>query len=593
MAWPARLLASALVGLGTAGQEVPALLCANVTQSRFDPDCLPPGVREYSDVGQVGKDPPYVYLQWMLAETCGIHMAEFKTQFATLPQVLSRGMKSVFLNFFVYVIGNFLAVGAMSIFYIAPQGRRCWGLFRVGSMGYKRLVGPMYFVLMALAAWIAVGLAYRFFTELHAFRQLVHQEAKRGSWPLQSGGRVQVPSPSVACVYVFELRWVTYRHCFDILVLMTFTSMDLIACIFEFCWTCLIACFAYCRCLCCFWCKGCCGICGWMICNCSSAVCCLLPIALLFLYIVSGLVGATILCTLLLAAASGLLVAFSLGLRYALAALTGWFCKPLPLASWVDQVMLLHPLPPGSPYFTTAMVVREPMNEDERINDLKLQEATPLASSFDVDEAHMSSDYTIWENHLGMPMHILNYAFPAWYTMTFIPSVLMIVVAISFLRSNEILFAKSMAESDLAWLPAGPISTWQYHWVVLQAVFEGVTDGFRGIFVDVPVALVTAPKSTAKHVWDIAEKGIDVVNLFKADRRESPTEPLDDGQFKGNFDDFESTVVLLRLVLTMLFGCLRLTAIIARTPDESDSQEDEGDEEEDEESSDENGVCLA
>ena len=42
-------------------------------------------------------------------------------------------------------------------------------------------------------------------------------------------------------------------------------------------------------------------------------------------------------------------------------------------------------------------------------------------------------------------------------------------------------------------------------------------------------------------------------------------------------------MVLLRLVLTMLFGCLRLTAIIARTPDESDSQEDEGDEEEDEE----------
>ena len=62
------------------------------------------------------------------------------------------------------MIGNFLAVGvaslrrngslirwaenaepaeAMSIFYIAPQGRRCWGLFRVGSMGYKRLVGPL------------------------------------------------------------------------------------------------------------------------------------------------------------------------------------------------------------------------------------------------------------------------------------------------------------------------------------------------------------------------------------------------------------------------------------------------------------------
>eukprot|EP00439_Symbiodinium_sp_Y106_P078888 s1758_g17.t1 len=52
------------------------------------------------------------------------------------------GMKSVFVNFFVYAIGNFLAVGVMSVFYVAPLGRRCWGLFRVGSMGYKRFVGP-------------------------------------------------------------------------------------------------------------------------------------------------------------------------------------------------------------------------------------------------------------------------------------------------------------------------------------------------------------------------------------------------------------------------------------------------------------------
>ena len=65
----------------------------------------------------------------------------------------------------VYAIGNFLAVGVatralalserraqrqesaasaqvMSVFYVAPLGRRCWGLFRVGSMGYKRFVGP-------------------------------------------------------------------------------------------------------------------------------------------------------------------------------------------------------------------------------------------------------------------------------------------------------------------------------------------------------------------------------------------------------------------------------------------------------------------
>mmetsp|Transcript_54915 Transcript_54915/g.128925 ORF Transcript_54915/g.128925 Transcript_54915/m.128925 type:complete len:594 (+) Transcript_54915:16-1797(+) len=591
MAWPVwpALLAALVPGRA---QEVP-LLCANVTRSRgFDPDCLPPEIRDFSDVGEVGKEPPYIYLQWMLAETCGVHMAEFKTQFATLPQVLSRGMKSVFVNFFVYAIGNFLAVGVMSVFYVAPLGRRCWGLFRVGSMGYKRFVGPLYCVMMGLAVWIAVGLAYRFFTELHAFRKLVHEELDTGTRPLQGGGEIHLPHPSVACYYVFELRWMTYRHCFDILVLMTFTSVDLLVCILELCWTSIIACFAYCRCLCCFWCKGCCGICGWMICNCTSAICCLIPVGLLFLYIVSGLVGATICCIMLLAGASALLVGFSLGLRYVLAYLTCCFCKPLPPASWVDQVMLLHPLPPGSPYFTTAMVVREPMNEDERQHDLKLQEVTPLASSFDVDEAHMSSDYTIWEDHLGMPMHLLNYAFPAWYTMTFIPSVLMTTVALAFLRSNEILFAKSMAESDLTWLPAGPTSSWEYHWVVLKAIFIGITDGFHGIFVDVPVAVVTQPKATFQHLWDIADTGIDVVNLFKADRRQSPTEPMDDGQFKGNFDNFEATVLLLRLILTVLFGCLRLTAMIARTPDKP-CDESDGDEEEDSEDSSGDDRCAA
>ena len=76
-------------------------------------------------------------------------------------------------------------------------------------------------------------------------------------------------------------------------------------------WTCLTACFAYCRCCCCRWaakskhacsslvrsdqpgflCKGCCNICAWMACNCVAAICCLIPVGALFVYIVSGLVG--------------------------------------------------------------------------------------------------------------------------------------------------------------------------------------------------------------------------------------------------------------------------------------------------------------
>ena len=37
--------------------------------------------------------------------------------------------------------------------------------------------------------------------------------AVAGTWPLQGGGEIHLPHPSVACYYVFELRWMTYRHC--------------------------------------------------------------------------------------------------------------------------------------------------------------------------------------------------------------------------------------------------------------------------------------------------------------------------------------------------------------------------------------------
>lgn len=38
-------------------------------------------------------------------------------------------------------MGNFLAVGGLSLFQVAPVKRRCWGFFRENSFDYKRFVG--------------------------------------------------------------------------------------------------------------------------------------------------------------------------------------------------------------------------------------------------------------------------------------------------------------------------------------------------------------------------------------------------------------------------------------------------------------------
>eukprot|EP00913_Durusdinium_trenchii_P034457 g32238.t1 len=70
--------------------------------------------------------------------------------------------------------------------------------------------------------------------------------------------------------------------------------------------------------------------------------------------------------------------------------------------------------------------------------------------------------------------------------------------------------------------------------------------------------------------WGFADTSSDFLNLFAVDH---PHGELVAGQFEGNFRIFRSTVLLLRLILTMLFACLRLTAVIARTPDEREESE--------------------
>ncbi|CAK9013160.1 unnamed protein product, partial [Durusdinium trenchii] len=85
-----------------------------------------------------------------------------------------------------------------------------------------------------------------------------------------------------------------------------------------------------------------------------------------------------------------------------------------------------------------------------------------------------------------------------------------------------------------------------------------------------PLRILTAPRQTWNSFWGFADTSSDFLNLFAVDH---PHGELVAGQFEGNFRIFRSTVLLLRLILTMLFACLRLTAVIARTPDEREESE--------------------
>ncbi|CAK9022639.1 unnamed protein product [Durusdinium trenchii] len=208
----------------------------------------------------------------------------------------------------------------------------------------------------------------------------------------------------------------------------------------------------------------------------------------------------------------------------------------------------------------------------EEQDDMELRQATHTrtTTSFDVVETHLDSSYSIWERHLGVPHPWITYAFPAWWSMVVAPALLLAVAVAAFHHSNALLFSQALAFSDLSWLPTTAMSAWPYHWCIIKAVCAGITDAFHGLFVEAPLRILTAPRQTWNSFWGFADTSSDFLNLFAVDH---PHGELVAGQFEGNFRIFRSTVLLLRLILTMLFACLRLTAVIARTPDEREESE--------------------
>ena len=76
----------------------------------------------------------------------------------------------------------------------------------------------------------------------------------------------------------------------------------------------------------------------------------------------------------------------------------------------------------GSPYFTTAMAVRRPLNEEASSSFLPpavlCQEAEQDAARRKEGRQSGSEEQltnAIWEDHMGVPQRWVTYAFPAWW----------------------------------------------------------------------------------------------------------------------------------------------------------------------------------
>lgn len=546
----------------------PALLCAEVSSSNFNPDCLPPELKDFSDIGDQEK--PYIYLQWMFAETCGPYMAHFKRSFHTLPEVMSLAVTSVFLNWGIYVLGNFIGVGIMNVFEVAPRGRRCCGLFAEGSLGYKTLVGPLYYLLFVYAIVLLVALMWRFWSEVHKFRSEAMMEAAAGGlWPVKDGTDYDVPEAPAACRDALNLIFPAYKDIFQVLVLMVFTGVDLVMLLTMQCWVCILTCIVQCRCLCCYCCKGCCGILGWLICNQFAMMCCLvIPFVVLALYYFLGVLAACVYYGLFVLVLSIGVLLLGYAVRYLLCLASCGICRPLAIP-YDEQKTVLFPFPPGGLFKRTKALGALGSAEMTEEDAMMLQQAqmaqamgAQLPPEFQkfVDEKKESA----WSANLGVPNKMLQGSFPAFYAIVTVPQIIIFnLVFACWIGKAFVVFSKSYSESNLDWFSKdnGPTSVWPFNMQIIKAMFVGITNGLHAVFVDGTMAIFTDFTGTIKGLWEGAILGMDPSNLFSS-----------------NFTNFMAAILMGRLFVTLIFVCLRLTAVINRVTVEGEVASRDGSE---------------
>jgi len=322
---------------------------------------------------------------------------------------------------------------------------------------------------------------------------------------------------------------------------MVFTGIDCIFLAATQCWTVMLLCIVECRCLFCYCCKGCCGIMGWVCCNwCAMTICIGIPFVVVTLYYFIGLFGAILYYGIFALLVSAVLIALGYAFRYLLCLASCGFCRPLaiPLA---EQRAVLFPFPPGMLFKkTTALGGTEEDMAQVAMGGTEQEQA----------EAAMKAQEDVWEKNLGVPTHMVTAGFPSFYAIATVPQLIIFnLVFACWVGKCEIVFAKSYADSNLDWFTAanGPTAAWAFAMQIAKAMFVGTTEGLHMVFVDATMALVNDFTGTITKIWEGALLGMDPMNLLS-----------------DHFEHFMAAILMGRLFVTIMFVCLRLTAVINR-----------------------------
>eukprot|EP00971_Amphidinium_carterae_P191394 3797758-Amphidinium_carterae.1 len=229
------------------GQNV-TVMCGNFTgftdeDQIFNPSCLPVEFQKYSFLAGKNYDKePFIYNSWIFAEACGMQYMTYRyDNFHDRRYIIHEAIEAILLNWFVYITGILLATFVMNVFFVAPEGRRCWGIFEAHPdpedahprFTYKTCLAPVYILMFLFAALISVACMLQFFSEQVRFRNDVQDSNQDFRvWEYNATGPptvwYDVPAPDHTCTQSLYLNWPCDRHLLEILVLAMYTTLDLI-----------------------------------------------------------------------------------------------------------------------------------------------------------------------------------------------------------------------------------------------------------------------------------------------------------------------------------------------------------------------------
>jgi len=556
------------------------VMCGNFTgrldkDEIFLPGCLPVEFQTYSFLAGKNYDKePFIYNSWIFAEACGLQYMTYRyDHFHDRRYIIHEAVEAVMLNWFVYLTGILLATFVMNVFFIAPRGRRCCGIFEAHPdpedphprFTYKTCLAPLYFFMFLIALLILVACMFQFIVEQVRFRNDIQDVTENYRvWMYNATGPstiwFDVPSPDHTCAQSMFLNWPCNRNLLEICVLAMYTTMDLVFLAVILCTTCCSIALSCLRtCFCCICCRACgnsplcccssnfnCGLCfSWCVCG---------PIALIvFLvfsviivggYFVLGLLVSLFLLFLFLGILAAIVLALEFAIRKIIELASCGRCQILDVPA-SKYLHALFPLPQNALALPKPKTGNKKPADDDNDHDKD-----------DADKRPSHPSEAGWEEEImGVPHHCITFSFPILAFIAAAPIVVLIGISLlCFPWADRLAHMVAWKSHDMEWYidsmdDVGQV--WAWYWQIFCCLLGGVSDAFQDIFNDFWGIFRFDNDSTWAHISDTIEVGIQFWNLFNVNQ----------------FDDFLKAVYFNRFVLAFLFACCRITALINYSTD--------------------------